>query len=106
MVVMPAMVNGTNVALPETKHGGAFDESQRPIAIAVQDDGTVSIDALVVRADQVTSELAALHGRAPNRPVAVRGDKRVAYGEVSKVLDAARGAGFHDVALVTLQARE
>ena len=106
MVVMPTMVNSTKVALPETKHGGAFDESQRPIAIAVQDDGTVSIDALVVRGDQVKIELESLHEHSPNRPVAVRGDKHVAYGEVSRVLDAARGAGFGDVALVTLKARE
>lgn len=104
MVVMPAMVSGTAVTLPETKHGGALDESRRPIAITVQDDGTVSIDALVVRGDQVKSELASLHTREPNRRVAVRGDKRVAYGAVSSVLDAARGAGYEDVSLVTLKA--
>ena len=104
MVVMPAMVSGTTVALPETKHGGTMDEAHRPVAIAVQDDGTVSIDALIVREDEVKSALASLHAREPNRPVAVRGDKRVSYGKVATVLDAARGAGYDDVALVTLKA--
>jgi biopolymer transport protein ExbD len=72
----------------------------------VQEHGTVAIDALIVRGDQVKSALASLHAREPNRSVAVRGDKRVAYGAVSSVLDAARGAGYADVALVTVKAKE
>ena len=34
-------------------------------------------------------------------PVAVRGDKKVEYGEVAGVLEACRDAGFHDVRLIT-----
>lgn len=103
MVVMPVMVTGTPVSLPETRHGSPIAERVRAISVVVMSDGTVFLDTLVVRQDQVKSELEALHAREPNRPVAVRGDKRVAYGAVAEVLDAARGAGFEDVTLVTLK---
>jgi biopolymer transport protein TolR len=98
MVVLPAVVNGIPVKLP-TGTGPAAPQEQ--LAITVADDGTVYLGALVVRSEQVASELLRLHAQAPNRPVAVRGDKRVAYGEVARVLDASRAAGFSDVRLIT-----
>jgi biopolymer transport protein ExbD len=44
-----------------------------------------------------------LHAESPERVVAVRGDQRVAYGEVVKVLDACRTAGYSDVRLMSQQ---
>ena len=55
----------------------------------------------MVRKEQVASELARLHAQTPNRPVGVRGDKLVRYGEVAEVLDACRTVGFTDVRLIT-----
>jgi biopolymer transport protein ExbD len=100
MVVVPVMVNGVPVKLPVAK-GEAVSEAQRQLAITVKDDGTVYLGAFVVRADQVASELERLHGEGPERSVAVRGDQRVAYGEVLKVLDACRGVGYNDVRLMS-----
>jgi biopolymer transport protein ExbD len=100
MVVVPVMVNGVPVKLPVAK-GDPAPEAQRQLAITVKDDGTVYLGAVVVRADQVASELQRMHAQAPERSIAVRGDQRVAYGEVMKVLDACRGAGFNDVRLMS-----
>ena len=100
MVVVPAMVTGVPVKLP-VANGDAVSEAQRQLAITVKDDGSVYIGALVVRADQVTGELQRMHGQSPERSIAVRGDQRVAYGEVMKVLDACRGAGYNDVRLMS-----
>ncbi|MEA2165259.1 MAG: biopolymer transport protein TolR [Thermoanaerobaculia bacterium] len=100
MVVVPVMVNGVPVKLPVAK-GEPVPESQRQLAITVKDDGSVYIGAVVVRADQVVSELQRMHAEAPERAIAVRGDQRVAYGEVIKVLDACRGAGYNDVRLMS-----
>ena len=98
MVVLPAIVNGIPVKLP-TGTGPAAPQEQ--LAITVADDGTVYLGALVLRKDQVASELQRLHAQSPNRPVGVRGDKRVPYGEVAAVLDSCRAAGFSDVRLIT-----
>jgi len=81
--------------------GEPVSEAQRQLAITVKDDGTVYLDATVVRADQVVSELERMHGEGPERSVAVRADQRVAYGEVLKVLDACRGVGYNDVRLMS-----
>jgi biopolymer transport protein ExbD len=98
MVVLPAVVNGIPVKLPVGSGPAAAPEQ---LTITVTDDGTVYLGALVVRKEQVASELQRLHAQAPNRPVGVRGDKRVEYGEVASVLDSCRAAGFDDVRLIT-----
>ena len=101
MIVVPAMVNGVDVQLPETKKTADLD--RRTFPITVKEDGTVYLDTDVVRADEVVSALQRLHATAASRPIAVRGDKRVAYGEVVKVLAACRNAGFDNVALVSVE---
>jgi biopolymer transport protein TolR len=100
MVVVPVIVNGVPVKLPVAK-GDPVPEAQRQLAITVKDDGTVYLGAVVVRTEQVAEELQRLHGEAPERSIAVRGDQRVAYGEVVKVLDACRAAGYNDVRLMS-----
>ena len=100
MVVMPTIVNGIAVKLP-VGNGDPAGKLDEQLAITVKDDATVYLGALVVRREQVAAELQRLHAQAPGRPVAVRGDKTVAYGEVARVLDACRSAGFSDVRLIT-----
>lgn len=102
MVVVPVMVNGVPVKLPTAK-GDPVPEAQRQLAITVKDDGTVYLGSVVVRREQVVSELLRLHAESPERLVAVRGDQRIAYGEVVKVLDACRAAGYNDVRLISQQ---
>lgn len=98
MVVLPSMVNGVPVALPETRSDEAIET--RALPVTVKDDGTVYLDTLIVRRDEVESALARLHVREASRRIAVRGDKRVAYGEVLSVIAACRAAGWEEVTLV------
>lgn len=99
MLFLPTLVNGVQVQLPETKKSGDVDKRMLPIT--VKDDGTVYVDDLVIRRDEVPSALQRLHASEASRPIGVRGDKRVAYGEIVQVLAACRNAGWQDVALVT-----
>jgi biopolymer transport protein ExbD len=101
MVVIPVMVTGVPVQLPKTKSAGPVSDANRQLPITVKDDGTVFLDATVVRREQVRSELERLHAQSPQRPVAVRGDKRVPYGQVVDVLDACRSAGYENVGLIS-----
>ena len=104
MVVVPAMVNGVDVQLPETKNSLPVDADRRPFEITIKDDGTVYLEELIVRQDEVAAALQRVHDGAAARPVAVRADKRVRYGEVMAVLDACRKAGWEDVGLVSVAA--
>jgi biopolymer transport protein ExbD len=98
MIVLPSVVNGVPVQLAEMKSEGAVET--RVFPVTVKDDGTVYLDTLIVRKEEVESALQRLHEREASRPIAVRADKRVQYGEVASVLAACRTAGWDDVTLV------
>ena len=65
-----------------------------PVAIRVDDDpNPLSEDAL-------TTLLKAIHAHDPRREIALRADRRLAYGEVKRVLRFVQEAGFPAVGLV------
>jgi biopolymer transport protein TolR len=99
MVVLPAMVNGVDVNLPETANTAAADERMLPITI--KEDGSVYVNTQVIHRTELPAALQRLRETSASRPVGVRADKRVAYGEVASVLAAVRAAGWSDVSLVT-----
>jgi biopolymer transport protein TolR len=103
MVVIPGMVNGVDVQLPETRSHESV--ASRVLPITVKEDGTVYLDTLVIRRDEVDSALESLHTREASRPLAVRGDKRVPYGDVLSVVASCRAAGWEEITLVG-QAKE
>ena len=102
MIVIPAMVHGVPVQLPVAK-GDPVPEALRQTVITVKDDGTVYLDNLVIRREQFASEIQRVHEQYPQKPIAVRGDRRVAYGDVVDVLDMCRTAGYTDVRLMSQQ---
>jgi len=101
MVITPTLVTGVPVQLPRSSTAGPMGEATRQLSITVKDDGTVFVDALVLRREQVRSELVRLHDALPRRPVGVRGDQRVPYGDIMSVLDACRAAGYENVGLIS-----
>lgn len=103
MLFLPQMVQGVQVQLPETTKSADVDK--RIFPITVKSDGTVYLDKLIVRQDEVPSALKELHATAASRPIAVRGDKRVLYGAILDVLAASRDAGWQDVTLVHVERR-
>ena len=102
MVVLPTVVTGVPVQLPETRHGESLADS--PLAITVKSDSTVFVGGNVVHRESLDAELQRQRAEKPARGVAVRADKRVEYGEVVSVLDACRKAGWEDVKLVSFRA--
>ncbi len=103
LVVTPLLVNGVPVELPMA--GTAQATPQRPMQITINADRTLYIDSSVLRAEQLDEELQRRHD-AGARPVVVRADKRLVYGDVVTVLDACRRAGFADVGLAAERLRD
>ena len=101
MVVLPSMVNGVDVSLPRTSSVTSVDE--RVLPITVKEDGSVYLGTLVIRRDEVLSALQQMRATDASRPIAVRADKRVQYGEVVTVLAECRKAGWQDVTLVGMR---
>ena len=96
MVVLPTMVNGIEVHLPKIASGD--DLAKKPLQITLNSDKTLYVDSVVIRRDELASELLRRRDQV-QRPVVVRADKALAYGEVVGVLDACRKAGFETIGL-------
>jgi biopolymer transport protein TolR len=101
MIVVPSMVNGVTVNLPETSSVTSLDE--RVLPLTVKEDGSIYVDAMIMRRDAVPAALQRLRATDAKRPIAVRADRRVQYGEVLSVLAECRKAGWQDVTLVGMQ---
>ena len=100
MVVTPMIVQGVPVNLPKVSHAVSAGDATRQLPVSVNADGTLYVDSVVIRAEQLAAVLRDRHNERPDRPIAVRGDKSVRYGEVMTVLSACRAAGFNDVSLI------
>ena len=100
MIVLPTVVNGIPVRLPEAN--SSTNAEKAAILISVREGEIIYLDAMVIRRDQLEGELQRLaRAEGPTRAILVRGDKRLQYGAIVAVLNACRQAGFEQVALAT-----
>lgn len=87
------------VDLPHGSHAGEI-EAQEELTVYIESDGTVTFrmdeDVLAenIPATQLVERLRAVRETHGQRPLFLRGDENVRYGEVIRVLDASREAGF------------
>lgn len=90
------------VDLPEGSSGGEI-EAQEELTIYIEADGLVTMrlhdDELAqgVSQEALVAQLRSIREELGARPVFLRGDEMVRYGEVVRVLDACREAGFTQV---------
>jgi biopolymer transport protein ExbD len=98
MVVTPMMINGMPVHLPSSTT--ATNVGQGPLQVTINADRTLYVGQDVIRPEDLSGELRRLRAKS-NRPVIVRAEKSLPYGDVVKVLDACRTAGFDEVGLGT-----
>jgi biopolymer transport protein ExbD len=100
MVVTPMLQKGVPINLPVTEQPEKTPDTEKQLQISVKADGSVYLNSMVIRKDQVQSELENIQKHTPDREVAVKGDRSVKYGAVLDVLKACRDVGFNDVGLV------
>jgi biopolymer transport protein TolR len=102
MVSAPLLTVGVPLDLPKTQ-AKSLEQNKEPLTVSVDTDGKVflqnseiAIEDLVPRLKAVTETRGGFEER-----IFVRGDRRVNYGTVMKVMGRISSAGFHRVALVT-----
>ncbi|MGN6183567.1 MAG: ExbD/TolR family protein [Thermoanaerobaculia bacterium] len=98
MVCTPLLVNRGVVQLPQTI--APDDIADRALPITIKSDGVIYIDGTVIRSDEVSTTLDRMRAESSSRPIAVRADKRVSYGDVQRVLALCREAGWQEITLV------
>jgi biopolymer transport protein TolR len=102
MVSAPLLTVGVPIDLPQSQ-AKSLDQDKQPLTVSVNGQGQVflqdteiPVDELVAKLKAVTESRAGMEER-----IYVRGDRKVDYGTVMKVMGRLSSAGFRRVALVT-----
>jgi biopolymer transport protein TolR len=93
---------GVPLDLPQSQ-AKSLDQDKEPLTVSVNLQGQVFLQNTEIAVDELVPKLNAIteaRGGTDER-VYVRGDRKVDYGTVMKVMGQLSGAGFHRVALVT-----
>jgi biopolymer transport protein TolR len=102
MVSAPLLTVGVPIDLPQTQ-AKSLDQDKEPLAISVNNEGKVFLQNSEIPIDELVPKLKAVteaRGGFDER-IYVRGDKKVEYGTVMRVMGRLSAAGFRRVALVT-----
>ncbi|MEZ5788285.1 MAG: protein TolR [Xanthobacteraceae bacterium] len=102
MVSAPLLTVGVPLDLPKTQ-AKSLEQDKEPLTVSVDTDGKVFLQNSEIPVEELVPKLKAVtesRGGFEER-IFVRGDRRVDYGTVMKVMGRISSAGFHRVALVT-----
>jgi biopolymer transport protein TolR len=106
MVVTPMLQKGMPVELPITKNPDKKPDSENQVIISVKSDATIYIEQNWVPKTELVSQLKEMHDRNPSREILIKGDSRLMYKDIKKVMDMINEAGFENVGLITEKVEE
>jgi biopolymer transport protein TolR len=102
MVSAPLLTVGVPLDLPQTQAKG-LDQDREPLTVSVNLQGQVFLQNSEIPVDELVPKLKAIteaRGGLDER-IYVRGDRKVDYGTVMRVMGRLSQAGFRRVALIT-----
>ena len=105
MVTAPIIQQGVSVDLP-TARVGALGAEEPPLIVSVTRRGVLYLDDQTILLADLTKRLERLVRDEPARPLFVRADSEVPYGEVVAVMATVKDAGVERVGLITRPAAE
>jgi biopolymer transport protein TolR len=114
MITAPLLTEGVKVQLPKARASAIPPEMMKdtkPIVLTIDDQARLFLnynkpDDEPLSPEKVEAEAAAVLRRAPETVVLVRGDYRVAYGEVVRAMTILQRAGADKVGFVTESPQE
>jgi len=104
MVTAPLLVAGVPIDLPESR-AGALDQQAKPVQVAIDGRGMITIDEAPVTDAELPAALAriAAEPQPPEgRRIYLRADRSLDYGQVMRVMGELNRAGLNRVALVSV----
>jgi biopolymer transport protein TolR len=103
MVSAPLLTVGVPLDLPQSQ-AKSLDQDREPLTISVNVQGHVFLQNSELNIDELVPKLKAIidaRGGGADERIYVRGDKKVDYGTMMRVMGRLSAAGYHRVALVT-----
>ncbi len=101
MVVTPMLQKGVPVELPVTKNPDKKPDSENQSIVSVKSDATIYIEQNWVPKTELVTQLKEMHDRNPSKEILIKGDSRLMYKDIKKVMDMINEAGFENVGLIT-----
>ncbi|HXO19143.1 MAG TPA: ExbD/TolR family protein [Thermoanaerobaculia bacterium] len=101
MVVTPMLQKGVNVALPETTSPEKMPENEKQLVVSIKSDGSVYLQSNFIPDANMKTAFHDMHDQNSDREIIVKGDRRLAYKQVRKVMQMINEAGFTRVGLIT-----
>ncbi|MCF8035874.1 MAG: ExbD/TolR family protein [Desulfobacteraceae bacterium] len=101
MVAAPMMVQGVDVAIPETKSAQQLDTEKEPLVISIDKDAVIRINDYEVGIDLLGEKLGKIFENRTSREVFLKADENVAYGRVAAVMAEIQSAGVERLGVVT-----
>ena len=102
MVSAPLLTVGVPLDLPQSQ-AKSLEQDREPLTISVNNQGQVFLQNNEIKVEDLVQKLKAVtdaRGGLDER-IYVRGDKKVDYGTMMRVMGRLSAAGYHRVALVT-----
>jgi biopolymer transport protein ExbD len=106
MTTLKLSQEGIDLSLPEVQKDAPAQPDTRHIMLEYSADLEVRINQMPVALNDVEAKLRAIFSERRDKTLFVSGAGSLRYGEVIRVIDAAKGAGVERVGIVTEGMRE
>jgi len=101
MITAPLLTPGVKVELPKASASPVDNPDRETLVVTVDRKGKLYLDDQEMGAAALQAKVAAILRVRPKTPVLVRGDRQVAYNDVSQAMVLLQAAGAPSVGLVT-----
>ena len=106
MVVTPMLQRGKDVRLPEVRKPDSENKEGDPLILSLTQDKKIYLEQNGFDENGLGEELRTEFAREPNRKILLKGDDRLTFGDVRKVMDVARKSGAKGISLGVQELKE
>jgi len=100
MVTAPLLTVGVPIELPKTE-ARQLEGDKEPLTISVDPEERIFLKDTELKIDEIVPKLTAIAKNGYDERIFVRGDRRVNYGIVMRVMGTISAAGFRRIALIS-----
>jgi len=100
MVTAPLLTVGVPIELPKSE-AKQLEGDKEPLTISVDPEGKIFLQDTELQIDEIVPKLTAIAKNGYDERIFVRGDRRVNYGVVMRVMGTISAAGFRRIALIS-----
>ena len=106
MVVTPMLQRGKDVHLPQVHKPDPENKEGDPLILSLTQDKRIFLEQNPLDEAGLTDQLRQEFAAQPNRKILLKGDERLTYGDVRRVMEVARKAGAKGISLGVQELKE